>query len=158
MNYISDKFCSPHDQQTMAGETCMPMPTVSDVSDYFANTNDNLTLLSMLPCSSGGYNSERMMKQQVVVPVATNGAMFAGDVDGDGGGARWPRQETLTLLEVRTRLNTRFKQSTQKTPLWDEVSRYSNFLIFFFIKRLRPPVHPASFRCFLWELNMTNSK
>lgn len=113
----------------MAGETCMP--TVSDVSDYFANTNDNLTLLKMLPCS-GGYNSERMMEQQQAVPIATNSAMFVGDVDGDGDGARWPRQETLTLLEVRTRLNTRFKQSTQKTPLWNEVSRYSTSSFFFY--------------------------
>lgn len=105
------------------------MPTVSDVSDYFANAPDNLTLLRMLPCSTGAlannglsnYNSERMAKH--VVPNAINGAMFAGE-EADGGGGRWPRQETLTLLEVRARLNTRFRQSTQKAPLWDEVSRY----------------------------------
>ena len=38
--------------------------------------------------------------------------------------SRWPRQETLTLLEIRSRLNPKFKDTNQKAPLWDEVSRY----------------------------------
>ncbi|OVA05940.1 SANT/Myb domain [Macleaya cordata] len=41
----------------------------------------------------------------------------------DGGNSRWPRQETLTLLEIRSRLDHRFKEANQKGPLWDEVSR-----------------------------------
>ncbi|CAI9264268.1 unnamed protein product [Lactuca saligna] len=40
-----------------------------------------------------------------------------------GGNGRWPRQETLTLLEVRSRLDSKFKEANQKGPLWDEVSR-----------------------------------
>lgn len=43
---------------------------------------------------------------------------------GDGGNGRWPRQETLTLLEVRSQLDCKFKEANQKGPLWDEVSRY----------------------------------
>ncbi|KAI8014798.1 Trihelix transcription factor PTL [Camellia lanceoleosa] len=43
-------------------------------------------------------------------------------VDG-GGTGRWPRQETLTLLEVRSKLDSKFKEANQKGPLWDEVSR-----------------------------------
>ncbi|XP_077240041.1 trihelix transcription factor PTL-like [Tasmannia lanceolata] len=42
---------------------------------------------------------------------------------GDGGTGRWPRYETLTLLEIRSRLDANFKEATQKGPLWDEVSR-----------------------------------
>lgn len=42
---------------------------------------------------------------------------------GDGGNGRWPRQETLTLLEIRSRLDPKFKEANQKGPLWDEVSR-----------------------------------
>ncbi|PON36353.1 GAMYB transcription factor [Parasponia andersonii] len=41
----------------------------------------------------------------------------------DGGTGRWPRQETLTLLEIRSRLDSKFKEANQKGPLWDEVSR-----------------------------------
>ncbi|KDP45019.1 hypothetical protein JCGZ_01519 [Jatropha curcas] len=40
-----------------------------------------------------------------------------------GNNSRWPRQETLTLLEIRSRLDSRFKEANQKGPLWDEVSR-----------------------------------
>ncbi|GAV78066.1 Myb_DNA-bind_4 domain-containing protein [Cephalotus follicularis] len=39
------------------------------------------------------------------------------------GSSRWPRQETLTLLEIRSRLDSKFKEANQKGPLWDEVSR-----------------------------------
>ncbi|KAK6126415.1 hypothetical protein DH2020_039865 [Rehmannia glutinosa] len=42
---------------------------------------------------------------------------------GDGGLGRWPRQETLTLLEIRSRLDPKFKEANHKGPLWDEVSR-----------------------------------
>ncbi|XP_062117526.1 trihelix transcription factor PTL [Humulus lupulus] len=41
----------------------------------------------------------------------------------DGGTGRWPRQETLTLLEIRSCLDSKFKEANQKGPLWDEVSR-----------------------------------
>ncbi|KAL1197890.1 Trihelix transcription factor PTL [Cardamine amara subsp. amara] len=52
-----------------------------------------------------------------------DGGGFAGG-GGDGGGTgRWPRQETLTLLEIRSRLDHKFKEANQKGPLWDEVSR-----------------------------------
>ncbi|KAL5060180.1 hypothetical protein RYX36_031784 [Vicia faba] len=51
-------------------------------------------------------------------------------IGGGGGGSivdastgRWPRQETLTLLEIRSRLDPQFKEATQKGPLWDQLSR-----------------------------------
>ncbi|KAL3716105.1 hypothetical protein ACJRO7_007816 [Eucalyptus globulus] len=54
-------------------------------------------------------------------------AAMAGAAGGleseNGGNGRWPRQETLTLLEIRSRLDSRFKEANQKGPLWDEVSR-----------------------------------
>ncbi|XP_052174852.1 trihelix transcription factor PTL-like [Diospyros lotus] len=46
-----------------------------------------------------------------------------GGFGGDGGSGRWPRQETLTLLEIRSRLDSKFKEANHKGPLWDEVSR-----------------------------------
>ncbi|KAF8118888.1 hypothetical protein N665_0002s0190 [Sinapis alba] len=46
-----------------------------------------------------------------------------GGLGGSGGTGRWPRQETLTLLEIRSRLDHKFKEANQKGPLWDEVSR-----------------------------------
>lgn len=46
-----------------------------------------------------------------------------GYMGGDASTGRWPRQETLTLLEIRSRLDPKFKEANQKGPLWDEVSR-----------------------------------
>ncbi|KAI9090670.1 hypothetical protein K1719_028523 [Acacia pycnantha] len=46
-----------------------------------------------------------------------------GCLAGDASTGRWPRQETLTLLEIRSRLDPKFKEANQKGPLWDEVSR-----------------------------------
>ncbi|KZV48929.1 trihelix transcription factor PTL [Dorcoceras hygrometricum] len=59
---------------------------------------------------------------------ATGVQIGGGEAAGGGGGgdsctARWPRQETLTLLEIRSRLDPKFKEANQKGPLWDEVSR-----------------------------------
>ena len=73
-------------------------------------------------------------------------AETTGFLGGDASTGRWPRQETLTLLEIRSRLDPKFKEANQKGPLWDEVSRY-NFLI------LTPPSYfspnsYSSFCCF----------
>ncbi|KAL4332898.1 hypothetical protein GQ457_07G022450 [Hibiscus cannabinus] len=39
------------------------------------------------------------------------------------GGNRWPRQETLALLKIRSDMDSVFRDSTPKGPLWEEVSR-----------------------------------
>lgn len=64
------------------------------------------------------------------------GVGFGGFLDGGGfsggdGGAtgRWPRQETLTLLEIRSRLDHKFKEANQKGPFWDEVSRFASLIL-----------------------------
>ncbi|XVE55157.1 hypothetical protein DITRI_Ditri03aG0137500 [Diplodiscus trichospermus] len=39
------------------------------------------------------------------------------------GGNRWPRQETLALLKIRSDMNATFRDASVKGPLWEEVSR-----------------------------------
>ncbi|XP_022736394.1 trihelix transcription factor GTL1-like isoform X2 [Durio zibethinus] len=53
-----------------------------------------------------------------------------GDRAGGGGGAagvssgnRWPRQETLALLKIRSDMDAVFRDATVKGPLWEDVSR-----------------------------------
>ncbi|KAH7568059.1 hypothetical protein ACOSP7_009564 [Xanthoceras sorbifolium] len=48
-----------------------------------------------------------------------------GDDGGDRsfGGNRWPRQETLALLKIRSDMDQVFRDSCLKGPLWEEVSR-----------------------------------
>ncbi|XXG43439.1 hypothetical protein AAC387_Pa01g3477 [Persea americana] len=50
---------------------------------------------------------------------------LAGEDAERGGtsGNRWPRQETLALLKIRSEMATAFKEATLKGPLWEDVSR-----------------------------------
>ncbi|KAF7811551.1 trihelix transcription factor PTL-like [Senna tora] len=36
---------------------------------------------------------------------------------------RWPRQETLSLLDIRSRLDSKFRDTNHKGPLWNQISR-----------------------------------
>ncbi|XP_020589277.1 trihelix transcription factor GTL1-like [Phalaenopsis equestris] len=42
---------------------------------------------------------------------------------GGGVGSRWPRQETLALLKIRSEMDAAFRDATLKGPLWEDVSR-----------------------------------
>lgn len=44
--------------------------------------------------------------------------------DWNSAGNRWPHEETLALLKIRSEMDLAFRDSTHKGPLWDEVSRY----------------------------------
>ncbi|XP_027366244.1 trihelix transcription factor GT-2-like [Abrus precatorius] len=47
-----------------------------------------------------------------------------GDKIGNScGGNRWPRQETLALLKIRSDMDAVFRDSSLKGPLWEEVAR-----------------------------------
>ncbi|CDY65284.1 BnaCnng46430D [Brassica napus] len=59
---------------------------------------------------------------------ATSAAVGAFEVseemsDRGFGGNRWPRQETLALLKIRSDMGIAFGDATVKGPLWEEVSR-----------------------------------
>ena len=41
-------------------------------------------------------------------------------------GNRWPRQETLALLKIRSDMDAVFRDSSLKGPLWEEVARYTH--------------------------------
>lgn len=75
-------------------------------------------------------------------PAASGGAHDGGVDGGDGGGGgsnsgddrveegdksfggnRWPRQETLALLKIRSDMDVAFRDASVKGPLWEEVSR-----------------------------------
>uniref|UniRef100_A0ACD5U534 Uncharacterized protein n=1 Tax=Avena sativa TaxID=4498 RepID=A0ACD5U534_AVESA len=52
-------------------------------------------------------------------------AAAAGEegASGGAGGNRWPRQETLALLKIRSDMDAAFRDAALKGPLWEEVSR-----------------------------------
>lgn len=51
--------------------------------------------------------------------------VLAAAEDGDRGtvGSRWPRQETLALLKIRSEMDALFRDASLKGPLWEEISR-----------------------------------
>lgn len=55
------------------------------------------------------------------------------DVEIGGYGGRWSKEETLVLLEIRSRLDSKFKEANHKGPLWDEISRSTFFLLYVFL-------------------------
>ena len=67
------------------------------------------------------HNSTKILSTNNIIDVVPNSS---GSHGGDGGVVRWPRQETLCLLEVRSKLDHKFKEANQKGPLWDELARY----------------------------------
>ncbi|KAL8132925.1 trihelix transcription factor DF1-like [Apium graveolens] len=59
--------------------------------------------------SGGGINEEEKGRSE--------------DSERNSGGSRWPRQETIALLKIRSDMDVAFRDSSLKGPLWDEVSR-----------------------------------
>lgn len=48
---------------------------------------------------------------------------LAEEADRSWAGNRWPREETMALLKVRSSMDTAFRDASLKAPLWEEVSR-----------------------------------
>ncbi|KAI6669262.1 hypothetical protein NL676_004147 [Syzygium grande] len=95
-------------------------PTVNMLSTALANANANSThpFATATPPPSaltGGFD--------IFECGSYRSDMIGGAGTSSIGSSRWPRQETLTLLEIRSRLDPKFKEANQKGPLWDEVSR-----------------------------------
>lgn len=71
--------------------------------------------------SPTNYNSNNNNQQMVSVAAVDDDGME--DEGRSTGGNRWPRQETLALIKIRSEMDTNFRDSGLKGPLWEEVSR-----------------------------------
>ncbi|KAL2334903.1 hypothetical protein Fmac_016116 [Flemingia macrophylla] len=72
--------------------------------------------------NSGGDNNS----DGDIVGMDVDGSSGEGNNEGNKmsfGGNRWPRQETLALLKIRSDMDSVFRDSSLKGPLWEEVSR-----------------------------------
>lgn len=67
--------------------------------------------------------------------VLATSAGLADDADRSWAGNRWPREETIALLKVRSGMDTVFRDASLKAPLWEEVSRLVRFEDFLFVYR-----------------------
>ena len=69
---------------------------------------------------------------EAAAAAATVGAFEVSEEMNDRGfgGNRWPRQETLALLKIRSDMGIAFRDASVKGPLWEEVSRCVSFIHF----------------------------
>ncbi|KAJ8899568.1 hypothetical protein K2173_018542 [Erythroxylum novogranatense] len=104
----------------------MLMPRDSGLQEFRSGSSSNACLNAPLHSTAGASanSGSNPVKASVITPTLGGLEVEAGgSYGGDVGTGRWPRQETLTLLEIRSRLDSKFKEANQKGPLWDEVSR-----------------------------------
>ncbi|CAK9154034.1 unnamed protein product [Ilex paraguariensis] len=113
--------------ELMAGR--IRFPATPPASEYYRNLTPplppppQLYETVMLGCHSGGSSEFGLQTTTASASVTVSGSgMESFD---DGGQSRWPRQETLTLLEIRSRLDHQFKEANHKGHLWNEVSSVS---------------------------------
>ncbi|KAH9615162.1 hypothetical protein KSS87_015521, partial [Heliosperma pusillum] len=69
----------------------------------------------------GGGATETVGTTSIMSSGGGGGDYFEGDRS--TGGNRWPRQETIALLKIRSDMDAVFRDSSLKGPLWDEISR-----------------------------------
>ncbi|KAG6579617.1 Trihelix transcription factor GT-2, partial [Cucurbita argyrosperma subsp. sororia] len=105
-----------------------PSLTVDVVSD--SQPVEAASPISSRPPASSSLNYEELIRgggQMAIDDDALVGEDAGGGSGSGGGGGsagnRWPRQETLALLKIRSDMDSAFRDATLKGPLWDEVSR-----------------------------------
>ncbi|KAL5710769.1 hypothetical protein ACHQM5_021295 [Ranunculus cassubicifolius] len=107
-SFSQDQFSnSPHYDLLMLGSSSQVVAAAENVAN-FSDSNTTTTSTDI-----------------ATVTATTSLCGFENNHGGNNNNnnARWPRQETLTLLEIRSHLDSKFKEANQKGPLWDEVSR-----------------------------------
>ncbi|ERN13170.1 hypothetical protein AMTR_s00040p00205710 [Amborella trichopoda] len=120
---LGDQLSDVHNQSVVLKAQQMITGTTN-------NNNSNTNVFSESPSSMCGPSSPSSIAKN---HGGGGGGGFGGGVimggggeegeEGGGGCGRWPRQETLRLLEVRSQMDVKFREATHKGPLWDEVAR-----------------------------------
>ncbi|KAF5749288.1 hypothetical protein HS088_TW04G01253 [Tripterygium wilfordii] len=75
------------------------------------------------PPTSGGENQPPLTAHHDGMEVGGGGEEDKASDRSSFGGHRWPRQETLALLRIRSEMESAFRDASAKGPLWDELSR-----------------------------------
>ena len=126
-------------QYEMSAAGANPNPMGMESSEQGGGGSGQLVVEEASPISSrppasasAAVNLDELMPLQgdEVGDEADRAGGAAGGV-GVGGGNRWPRQETLALLRIRSEMDAVFRDATLKGPLWEDVSRYPFFFLFY---------------------------
>ncbi|KAF5477926.1 hypothetical protein F2P56_004532 [Juglans regia] len=112
---------------TAAVATSVGQPVGMEMESEQAQLVEAASPISSRPPASAAMNLDELVPLQSGGAGADEDALAAsaaaGDGGGVGGGNRWPRQETLALLKIRSEMDAVFRDATLKGPLWEDVSR-----------------------------------
>lgn len=125
----SERF--ENESQQSRDQTPLPSTMAPNKPKDIGEFSSDLPHLVASPISSrppAASASDGVFKQAVHGPDENNNNNNAADLGDDdafggSGGSRWPRQETLALLKIRSEMDAVFRDASLKAPLWDEVSR-----------------------------------
>ncbi|RZC91022.1 hypothetical protein C5167_028856 [Papaver somniferum] len=90
------------------------------MSSLIGNSGGAAAATSSVNNESGSMNVDFPENERL--RITAGGLSEEGDRNSSGG-SRWPRQETMALLKIRSDMDVIFRDSTLKGPLWEEVSR-----------------------------------
>nr|XP_011470851.1 PREDICTED: trihelix transcription factor GTL1 isoform X2 [Fragaria vesca subsp. vesca] len=89
-----------------------------------AHVVEEASPISSRPPAGGAISAVNLDELMTLSGAAADVAADQGGGGGGGsGGNRWPRQETLALLKIRSEMDVAFRDATLKGPLWEDVSR-----------------------------------
>lgn len=89
--------------------------TTNNYSSSNQNNTNNIT--------TDNYNKQQQQQQEVVQLGGDEDVLGSEDFERGSAGNRWPRQETLALLKIRSEMDANFRDAGLKGPLWEDVSR-----------------------------------
>lgn len=88
-------------------------------TNNYSSSNHNINTIS-----TDNYNKQQQQQQQEIVQLGGDEDVLGSeDCERGSAGNRWPRQETLALLKIRSEMDANFRDASLKGPLWEDVSR-----------------------------------
>uniref|UniRef100_A0A0D9VIX0 Myb-like domain-containing protein n=1 Tax=Leersia perrieri TaxID=77586 RepID=A0A0D9VIX0_9ORYZ len=96
-----------------SGEVMIPTPTQPAAPEEF-----------QAAAAAGSGSAAAVKPNDDAMMVDVDAATPAAGGGGSGSsGNRWPRDETLALIRIRSEMDAAFRNATLKTPVWEELSR-----------------------------------
>ncbi|CAL9030644.1 unnamed protein product [Prunus brigantina] len=117
------------DMGAAAGPSSSSMATAAAEAGDQAQLVEAASPISSRPPASASVNLDELMTLSGAAAAAEDALAASRDEADRGGGGvgssgnRWPRQETLALLKIRSEMDVSFRDATLKGPLWEDVSR-----------------------------------
>lgn len=113
----------PAEPPAAAAATAAAPPPTSTAAPHHHMVVEEASPISSRPPAPSGLDEFLPLSGGDMDALAAAAAADVGGSSGGGGGNRWPRQETLELLRIRSEMDAAFRDATLKGPLWEDVSR-----------------------------------